>query len=647
MAGVDSRQLQLQISASSELLIRNLKTADQAVADFRRQSEANLTGVDRAFGVAGANGLKKFQAPIAAVKGELLLATSALAGFGAIGAGAKFLQLAEQSKQLDAQLHLATQSFGSFNQGQRDTAAIADSTRSGIAETTKLYGTFIRAAEQTGHTQADAARATETFAKALKIGGAGAEESAAAILQFSQALGSGVLRGDEFNSIAEASPRVLKLLADALGVPQGALRGLAAEGKITGDVLFNALTNRKFTAGIDAEFKQLPETFGDAMTKVSNAAIATFGGFDRGGQFSQALVNFVDDGTTGFTQLTSGAESAGVSVRAAFAGLETVFDPFVTGVESATGFAHRKFVDLRSDISQLLGFVDELRNLPKSAADFIQGGNADFRKLSGYKSDIASSDLKGQFLRSYDASAAAANARLQAATQAGAVNRTGTTATTPASILSIQRDIAALEAQKAKASGSALALIKSEITERTREIGYLREGIAPDLAKQAAKADGTAATKATTTSERAIATSAKRAEKLWEEGLKKGREALDSLRDFQPRDVNGEADSAFARIGQNPAADIRSIVADADTRQGVKQDQTLAGFDRPMAAYRASLREAVGDTGKAFENVKVDALGSLEDGLTGIITGTKSVSSAFKEMSQTVIADIARVEISR
>src|SRR3546814_18996144 len=82
-----------------------------------------------------------------------------------------------------------------------------------------------------------------------------------ATTQFSQARPSGVLRGDEFNCIMQSSPRLARLLADSLDVPAGSLRAMAEQGELTADKLLRALTDTKFTASIDAEFKQMPVTF--------------------------------------------------------------------------------------------------------------------------------------------------------------------------------------------------------------------------------------------------------------------------------------------------------------------------------------------------------------------------------------------------
>jgi tape measure domain-containing protein len=253
----------------------------------------------------------------------------ALASVSATALLGQSASLADEAKRIDAQLKLATQSFGDFNQAQRDTIRISAETRNGLEPTAKLYGNFLRATEAVGGTQADAARATETFAKALKLGGASTAEASAATLQFGQALASGTLRGDELNSVMEASPRLAKLIADSLGVTVGELRKMGEEGEIGADRLYAALTDRKFTEGIDAEFKLLPVTFGDAMQRVHDAAVITFGAFDRGGDFSNSLASFITQGSDGFAGLERDAEALGRTIRTTLAGLSNAFEPLL------------------------------------------------------------------------------------------------------------------------------------------------------------------------------------------------------------------------------------------------------------------------------------------------------------------------------
>jgi tape measure domain-containing protein len=285
-----------------------------------------------------------------------------LAGVSAAALAKSFLDIADVAKTLDAQLKLATAGFGSFAQAQDDVRKIAAVTRSGLEETASLYGSFARSANELGLSQGQVARATQTVSEAYKISGASAVDAAQGTRQLIQAFQSGVLRGDEFNSIMESSPRLARLLADSLGIPIGQLRAMAEAGQLTADKLSRAFTDTKFTDGIDAEFRQLPVTFDQAMTQVSNAAIITFGAFDRGGQFSTALSNFVTDGSDGFKGLEQSAINFGITARSEIEGLASAFAPVVEAGQHLFDVLGSGFrgIDLSRDIDKSLGQIDKL-----------------------------------------------------------------------------------------------------------------------------------------------------------------------------------------------------------------------------------------------------------------------------------------------
>ena len=110
---------------------------------------------------------------------------------------------------------------------------------------------------------------TEIISKAMTIGGGSAAAQSAALTQLGQALGSGVLRGDELNSIIEQSPRLAQSIAEAFGVTVGKLKTLGEQGKLTSKELSQGLL--KQAQKIDAEFEKMPRTFARGMTLIQNA----------------------------------------------------------------------------------------------------------------------------------------------------------------------------------------------------------------------------------------------------------------------------------------------------------------------------------------------------------------------------------------
>lgn len=115
---------------------------------------------------------------------------------------------------------------------------------------------------------------SELVNKSFVIGGAGAQEQSAAMLQLTQAMASGVLRGEELNSIFENAPGIIQSIAKYLDVPIGQIRTMASEGQITTDIVKNAM----FEAAGDIErtFSNMPKTWGQIWTGMKNKALSIF-----------------------------------------------------------------------------------------------------------------------------------------------------------------------------------------------------------------------------------------------------------------------------------------------------------------------------------------------------------------------------------
>ena len=176
----------------------------------------------------------------------------------------EFVRVADDMSLVNSRLKMATSSAAEYAKQQKALHTIARDTHADIKETINLYAKLAPALKNIGKSTEDTNNMASSFTKALQLGGASAEEAAAAIKQFGQAMGSGALRGDEFNSIAEASPTLLRYMAEGLGVNVGKLRELGSEGKLTAEALSNAF--EKVKSRIDSDFAQMPVTVGKAFT---------------------------------------------------------------------------------------------------------------------------------------------------------------------------------------------------------------------------------------------------------------------------------------------------------------------------------------------------------------------------------------------
>ncbi|MEZ0582434.1 tape measure protein [Erwinia sp. STN24] len=145
---------------------------------------------------------------------------------------------------------------------------ISQDTRSSLEATATLYGRLERSTRAAGTSTADLIKLTTTINKGLAVSGATTEEASSTMTQLSQALASGVLRGEEFNSISENGSRLVVALADSLGVTIGQLRGMAAQGKLTTEVVVNGLL--KQSDAIAKEFSNTALTMGQAFTVATN-----------------------------------------------------------------------------------------------------------------------------------------------------------------------------------------------------------------------------------------------------------------------------------------------------------------------------------------------------------------------------------------
>lgn len=223
----------------------------------------------------------------------------ALAG---LFATSKIIEYADAYTNLQNKLKLVTNSTTELGYATEEVAKIAKRTGQALGATGDLYFKISQNTEKLGVSMTDVSRITETFAKTLAISGASTQGAEAAILQFGQALASGVIRGDEFNSVAENAPAALDAFARALEIPKGELRKLAAEGMLTSDILISALKEQSQV--VDDLYAKTNTTIGQASTKLKNSMILFVGQLDTAVGASNSLVsslegisNWLDSGT--------------------------------------------------------------------------------------------------------------------------------------------------------------------------------------------------------------------------------------------------------------------------------------------------------------------------------------------------------------
>lgn len=270
------------------------RTSSATMNNFARATEA-ATKKQRLFNtsiILGNSLHAKFTSGLRAMAGAYLLYQGAV----------KAMSISDSLANLKGGFNLITPDRKmNFDQYFRDVAAIAKESRTGIFNTGEMLK---RMALNTGDIFKDASGRTNmnelygftaTFQKMLRLGNLKTSERDSAILQFTQAMGAGVLQGDEFRSISENAQLIKKAVADFMGVSTGALKELSSEGKITAEIMKGAILS--MVDEVDAKLALLPRTFADAWTDFkNNATIAFKSVMDMLGEFSnsQTMVKLLD-----------------------------------------------------------------------------------------------------------------------------------------------------------------------------------------------------------------------------------------------------------------------------------------------------------------------------------------------------------------
>lgn len=192
----------------------------------------------------------------------------AFATLGSAVSISHIIATADQMQNLASQIRLATSSTEQFHAVQTKLRAIANEQRSSFDAVVDLYSNSQRSLSALGKSQQDVINFTRNMTMAMNVGGRSAQAQAAALTQLGQALASGALRGDEFNSVAEQAPILMDLIAKEMGVTSKAIRELAKDGKITADVVYNAVA--KATDSLSAMSAKMPTTFAQAIQVIKN-----------------------------------------------------------------------------------------------------------------------------------------------------------------------------------------------------------------------------------------------------------------------------------------------------------------------------------------------------------------------------------------
>ncbi|MDD1134655.1 tape measure protein [Pseudomonas shahriarae] len=307
MAGQTLRNLIVSVSAETSAYQREMSRAGRmGTAYFRTITDGNRQST---------TAWRSQEAAIRAQGIAMQSLTSSVGGYAAAMVGALAVgNLAHQADSwnlVSARLKQATTSTADFASSQKNLFELSQRTGTSFEVNANLFSRSAASMREFGYSSGDAVSLTESLALGLKLSGATSEGASAAITQFSQALSQGVLRGEEFNSMADSGDRVLRALAAGMGVARSELKGMADKGLITIDKLVPALVGQ--LSKLREEYEKIPPTISGSMQVMNNAFLAWVGGADSATGsttvFSKAIVFLADN--LGLLALTGAGAAIG------------------------------------------------------------------------------------------------------------------------------------------------------------------------------------------------------------------------------------------------------------------------------------------------------------------------------------------------
>ena len=203
--------------------------------------------------------------------GTIMRAVGAYVSIQGIG---KVLNISDELVQSTSRLNMMNDGVQTTQELVNMVYAAAQDARGSFSEMVNVVARFGNNAKDAFSSSEEVVAFADLVQKQMTIAGAGTQEASNAMLQLSQALGSGVLRGDELNSIFEQAPNLIQSIADYLQVPIGEIHNMASEGELSADIVKAAI----FASAdeINAKFEEMPMTWGQIWSLFQNGALMAF-----------------------------------------------------------------------------------------------------------------------------------------------------------------------------------------------------------------------------------------------------------------------------------------------------------------------------------------------------------------------------------
>ncbi|HDR0690399.1 TPA: tape measure protein [Pasteurella multocida] len=295
--------LALKIKADLNNALDNFKALE---AELQRTGKsAGTLGAKSGIGAKGldalgkqadnvTNKLGKTRAGIESISRQLARLQQLSTAFIGINLGASGIQsllnTADAYNNYEARVRLVSRSNKEAQGTFRELMQVANDTGQLFEATAELYTRVYRSMGSNANS-AEILQFTKTIQQALVVSGAGAQEAKAALIQLSQGLASGTLRGEEFNSVAEQAPVILEILQKSLGKTRGELRKMAEDGELTPQLILAA--TKEAQEQIQAQYDQMPKTISRAVNELSNAWLQFIGQADNATSASSLIASSI------------------------------------------------------------------------------------------------------------------------------------------------------------------------------------------------------------------------------------------------------------------------------------------------------------------------------------------------------------------
>lgn len=276
------------------------KTLDDLESSTNKTTSA-LGKLDKNARNAG-SGMKNAGGAASGLKTSMSMLAGAISVSLIIGWGKAFLDIADNMTQLQARIKRLTGDAEIAKETFNSLTNIASTTGASLSDTTKLWETLTSSLKEAGATNAQVLNLTDTLQKIGRIGGSSTEEMANALRQFGQSIASGTIRAEEFNSILEQMPELARQIAAGLGISMGELRARMLDGKLTAEDALNAIQDR--TSIVNAEFAKLPRSISQATGSLETSFAKMIASINDATGASSTFVSVVDSITSAINRLT-------------------------------------------------------------------------------------------------------------------------------------------------------------------------------------------------------------------------------------------------------------------------------------------------------------------------------------------------------